>query len=78
MMNNTINNIRKRFPGQDDTIAILMTKNSIFFTICEDYGECIKALNYWNQSKKPEARDRVKEYRDIIQALEAEIDEILL
>ena len=77
-MSDITNHIRERFPDQSDAIAILMAKDPEFHSICEDYGECIKAYSYWIRSKEPEAATRVNEYRNLIQALEAEVEEALL
>ena len=76
-MNDVIIHIRKRFPDQSETIALLMTKDPDFRAICEDYRDCIHALRHWDQSKEPEAETRVNEYRTLIGELEDEIVEAL-
>ena len=70
--------IRKRFPDMSENIALLMTKDSDFLTICEDYRDCIHALRHWRQSKEPEAETRVNEYRTLIGELEDEINQALI
>ncbi len=77
-MGDITHHIRERFPDQSDAIAILTAEDSEFYTICEDYGECIKAYSHWIRSNEPEAETRVNEYRNLIQALEAEIEDALL
>lgn len=69
--------IRERFPEKGEAIAFLMANDDSFFALCEDYGVCIKAHRYWTHSKEPDAGTRVREYRDLIQALESEIEEAL-
>ena len=78
IMGDIAHHIIKRFPDMKEAIAGLMADDAEFCALCEDYGACIKAYGYWVQSKKPEAGTRVNEYRDLIQALEAEIEEALL
>jgi hypothetical protein len=65
--------IRKRFPDNNHTIDHLLSENPEFPTLCEDYGACVDALQYWTRSKEPEAETRVTEYQIIIQELEDEI-----
>jgi hypothetical protein len=45
--------------------------------MCEDYGACVNALRYWEQSKEPEAETRVNEYRTLIKELKEEITQML-
>lgn len=69
--------IKERFPDKSEAIVLRMAKDTEFLAICEDYGVCIKAYRYWTHSKEPDAGTRVSEYRDLIQTLEAEIEEAL-
>ena len=72
-----VSHIRKRFPEKIDAVVLLMAEDPGFCEICEDYEVGAKALHYWAQSTKPEAKARVVEYRTIIQELEEEIVEAL-
>lgn len=76
-MNNEMYPIRKRFPEESETIALLMAEDPEFRAICEDYDDCFHAWQYWAQSKEPEAETRVNEYRTLIKELENEIVEAL-
>ena len=49
-----------------------MGRSSNFRTICIDYGKCIEAYEYWNQSHTPDAKYKVEEYRYLCNALEQE------
>lgn len=69
--------IRKRFPNQKNTLDLLMAKDPEFLSLCEDYDACVDALNYWAESKTPEAEMRVKEYRNICRRLEDEVAEAI-
>jgi hypothetical protein len=54
-----------------------MTEDEEFRAICDDYDACVDALNYWAGSEEPGAKTRVKEYRDLLDALYEEITQIL-
>ena len=55
-----------------------MAKDSEFLSLCEDYDACINALQYWAQSKDPEAETMVDEFSDIARELEEEVIEALI
>ncbi len=65
--------ILEQFQEKSHTIAHLMAEDTEFLALCEDYDACVEALRYWEQSKKPEAKTRVNEYRTLVQELEEEI-----
>ena len=69
--------ILHRFPEKRHIIESLMAEDSEYVAICEDYQDCVKALQYWARSKELEAQTRVIEYRDLIQGLEDEITHAL-
>ncbi len=70
--------IRKRFSDQKYSIDQLMTKDSEFLSLCDDYDACINALQYWTESKEPEAESRIDEFRNIVRELEEEVIEALI
>ena len=76
-MDDKSHHIRKRFPNKSETIRLLMAENPEFRAICEDYGDCVHALQFWGQSTAPEAETRVNEYRTLVEELEKEIVEAL-
>jgi hypothetical protein len=61
------------FSEEKNNIELLMRKDPEFLALCEDYDVCVAALQYWEQSKEPEAKTRVNEYRTLVQELEEEI-----
>lgn len=69
--------IRERFPEKKHRIDRLMANDPEFLTLCEDYDTCVNALEYWANSKEPEAEARVYEYRNIAEQLEEEVAEKL-
>ena len=70
--------IRKRFSDQKYSIDQLMTKDSEFLSLCDDYDACINALQYWTKSKEPEAENMIDEFRNIVRELEEEVIEALI
>ena len=77
-MSDNTRHIRERFPEKSHIIELLTDKDPEFLTLCEDYDACVDALAYWTNSKAPEAKIRVEEYRVIIEELEEEIAQILV
>jgi uncharacterized protein YdcH (DUF465 family) len=65
--------IRERFPEKRDRIDRLMVEDPEFLALCEDYDACVNALHYWAESREPEAKPRVHEYRNLVRELEAEV-----
>jgi len=63
----------KKFPEQKDAIKRLLKKEGSFLTLCEDYRVCKEALEHWDLSDAKEAPARSREYRALLQELEAEI-----
>ena len=62
-----------KFPKKSYEIACLLEKDPEFLALSEDYDVCIEALKHWEQSKEPEAKTRVDEYRTLARELEKEI-----
>jgi crotonobetainyl-CoA:carnitine CoA-transferase CaiB-like acyl-CoA transferase len=76
-MNDKAYHIRERFPDKSDNIALLLVMDPEFRAMCEDYDDCINALQYWDRSEVPEAASRVAEYRNLVRELEEEIIQAL-
>jgi hypothetical protein len=72
-MSDMTHHILKRFSENALQIRHLILKNSSFRAICEDYGKCAEAIQYWDQSKKPSAMAKVEEYRCLCKELEKEV-----
>jgi hypothetical protein len=69
--------IRERFPDKKQSLDLLMAEDPEFLALCEDCDACANALRYWTQSKEPEAKTRVNEYRALVRDLEEEIAQAL-
>ena len=76
-MGDITHQIQARFPDKRAAIAGRMAADADFCAICKDYGACIDAYRYWSRAKDPEAGARASEYRELMQALEGEIEEAL-
>jgi hypothetical protein len=69
--------IRETLPDQVDSIDLLVSADSEFHAMCDDYDTCVDALRYWAGSAEPDANKKVNEYRELIGALYEEITRIL-
>ena len=63
----------KRFPGRNDTLVRLMFEDSEFYQLCQDYEDCVNALQYWSTSKEAVSKTRLDEYCTLVRELEEEI-----
>ncbi len=72
-----ISALTEKFHGFKADIMRLLKERDSFRILCEDYLQCRKALQYWNQSDAEEAPLRRREYESLLRELEAEILENL-
>jgi hypothetical protein len=63
----------KRLPYRKDVIKHLYKEDNNFKTICEDYGKCLDACRYWDESGSKEACVRREEYAMLRGELETEL-----
>ena len=76
-MNDKARDIREQFPDKKHKIDLLMAEDPEFLALCEDHQSCVNALRYWAESKAPEAKTRVNEYRTLVRELEEEIAQFI-
>ncbi len=76
-MNDKSYHIRERFADKKQSLDLLMAEDPEFLSLCEDYDACVNALRYWTESKEPEAKTRVNEYRVLVRELQEEIAQAL-
>lgn len=76
-MNDNTLHVLNRFAGEKAHLVLLMTQDSEFYSLCQDYEACVKALQYWSASNAPEAGTRLDEYRTLVSELEDEISNAL-
>jgi hypothetical protein len=69
--------IMKRFPANRDKLHQLYLSSSSFQTLCDDYRKCTEALEHWTRSRDDRASERSREYRELKQSLELEIEEYI-
>ena len=65
--------ILERFPDKRHLLSHRMATDHEFYALCQDHEICVEALKHWATSDKPEATDRLREYRALVRELEAEI-----
>ena len=65
--------VLRRFPYLEPRIAACWSESASFRGICHDFVDALEALQHWQVSQEPRARQRATEYRKLVRALEAEI-----
>ena len=70
-MSDEIEALARRFPQHASSIRRLQAEDATFREICEDYGEALRALKYW-EAVGQTAPGRVEEYREMVEELEHE------
>jgi uncharacterized protein YdcH (DUF465 family) len=76
MAGSAIETLACRFPQHASTIRRLQARDPTFRSICDDYAEVQRALRHW-EAVGGAASERVAEYRQSLQELEAEALAIL-
>jgi hypothetical protein len=76
MAGSAIETLARRFPQHASTIRRLQGCDPTFRSICDDYAEVQRALRHW-EAAGGAASERVAEYRQSLQELEAEALAIL-
>ena len=67
--------IMQRFPSQRNRLRRLYLSSPSFQTICDDYQKCTEALEHWMRSGHDNASERSREYQELKQSLESEVEE---
>jgi hypothetical protein len=65
----------KRFPYLEKAINDKFDSSEEFRTLCRDYVDAVAALTHWEDQARPtaKAKERIIEYRHLVENLEAEI-----
>jgi hypothetical protein len=63
----------ERFPKHKESLRLLYRDSESFRLICQEYRKCLEAVRYWASIENPEALDRHREYKMLLQELELEI-----
>ena len=61
-----------RFPRHELAIRRLYVRDPEFRSVCDDYADVERALEYW-QAADPAVPERVTQYRQMLEELEAEV-----
>jgi hypothetical protein len=69
--------VRLRFPARVQAIDKLASRDVVFCEICQDFAEAQMELAKWDASVDPIRDERIAEYRELLEALSAEIEDLL-
>jgi len=69
--------IMERFPEERQTLRRLFQESMSFQSLCNDYRECLAALQNWQQSTSEEAPALRDEYAHLLLELEQEVRQYL-
>jgi hypothetical protein len=69
--------VLKRFFGERAALQRLFRENSSFQSLCDDYRDCLAALQYWEQSTSGEAPALARAYAELLGELEQEVGHFL-
>ena len=69
--------ILKHFPEERTSLRRLFQKSPAFQTLCEDYRDCLTALEHWQAATSTEAPEVVQSYVELLQELEQEVRQYL-
>ena len=67
----------RRFPNRSLEIRRLAIADTVFRSLCEDFGEAEEALARWSHAPSEQAVSRQSEYRLLVDELAAEIESIV-
>ncbi len=66
-----------RFSEHKHTVRRLFQGDAVFRTLCDDYGRCVEALEYWNQFTSEETAIYRRDYAKLVRELESEIEKFI-
>ena len=69
--------VLKRFPEARAVLQRLFRDSTSFQSLCEDYRDCLAALQYWEQSTSGEAPALARAYEELLGELEQEVRQFL-
>lgn len=72
-MSERTHHVLEALPQHRHTLCERMLVDQEFRSLCEDYGEAVEAVRYWEQSRHQHREARSEEFRDLVVELEREI-----
>lgn len=69
--------VLKRFPEERPALQRLFRENPSFQSLCDDYRDCLAALQHWQQSVSEEAPALARAYAELLGELEQEVWQFL-
>jgi hypothetical protein len=67
----------KKSPEAAAKFQVLIQENPSFQSLCEDYRDCLAALEHWQAATSTEAPEVVQSYVELLQELEQEVRQYL-
>jgi hypothetical protein len=67
----------KKSPEAAAKFQVLIQENPSFQSLCEDYRDCLAALEHWQAATSEEAPEVVQSYVELLQELEQEVRQYL-
>ena len=61
----------QHFPDHKETLETLYRQNETFISLCEDFYDCVQAMEYW--CKSPSGKEHVPELCEEYKALCADL-----
>ncbi len=65
--------VLQRFPKAGARLPHLFRGSPSFQTLCEDYRDCLAALQHWQQATSEKAPELYQSYAELLKELEQEI-----
>ena len=69
--------VMKRFPEERAALQRLFRESSSFQSLCDDYRDCLAALQHWEQSTSVDAPALARAYAELLGELEQEVRQFL-
>lgn len=71
----TLDCVLQHFPEHKHILEILYRKNESFLSLCEDFRDCLRAMEYWcgSPSSQKNAARLCEEYKALLEDMKKEI-----
>ena len=76
-MSKSTSYVLERFDHKKDSVWKLLSEDETFRSICEDYGKCIEARQYWHRFNDADSEAKIADYEYLLEQLEGEIQQRL-
>ena len=76
-MSKSTSYVLARFDHKKDSVWKLLSEDEAFRSICDDYGKCIEARQYWRRFNDADSKAKIADYEYLLEQLEGEIQQRL-